>query len=327
MVRSSNQSWHDRPSPDGWIFVVGSTAAKVMAVVETSTCLSCCRSFMASSFSRSGSFSSTRAGGGLMGRRRGKKPTTTAAIVVALILAGYTALRPSINRATGWNLPAVGQQADVAPADRTATSERGRDANPAGGGDRPPAAIPTSASRAEAPSSGPESPNEGATRPPATRSGSSFTQDRNSSSTTRDAVAVSLGTSDPSLKFGLLREMQPDRFISPAGLLYTPGSAEGHRLKHLERHTVDQPGRPGKHGVFDGGMGKALSVIDQAYTKAKANVRTTKSTDQGRIVYTVDMGKRIGFIGGRDGNQRRKPMARRVRLILDGNRVITAYPM
>lgn len=135
-------------------------------------------------------------------------------------------------------------------------------------------------------------------------------------------------TIDPNLRYGILQSIGRDNYISPAGLLYTPGSEEGHRLKHLERHTQDQPGRPGKHGVFDGGMEKTLQVLDRAFEKAKKGGHgTTKSVDDGRTIYTVDMGGRIGYVGGRDGNRRRKPMARRVRLVLDGNRVITAYPL
>lgn len=133
--------------------------------------------------------------------------------------------------------------------------------------------------------------------------------------------------SDPSLKYGLLQEIGRDRYLSPAGLLYTPGSAEGHRLEHLKRHTADQPSRPGKHGVFDGGMEGALTSIEKAYEKAQAEQRTTTEVDGNRTIYTVDMGKRIGYVGGREGNQKRKPMARRVRLVLEGNRVITAFPL
>lgn len=133
---------------------------------------------------------------------------------------------------------------------------------------------------------------------------------------------------DPSLRYGILKSIGRDVYLSPAGLRYTPGSQEGHRLKHLERHTEDQPSRPGKHGVFDGGMEKTLAVLDQAYEKGtKGGHGTTKTEDDGRTIYTVDMGRRVGFIGGRDGNRMRKPMARRVRIVLDGDRVITAYPL
>jgi len=132
--------------------------------------------------------------------------------------------------------------------------------------------------------------------------------------------------SDDSL-YGLLREVSNNRYLSPAGLLYTPGSAEGHRLEHLRRHTKDDPTRPGRHGVFDGEMEGALKTIDLAYQRAKKGQRTTKKEDRGRTIYTVDMGSRVGFVGGRDGNRKRKPMARRVRIVLEENRFITAYPL
>jgi len=133
--------------------------------------------------------------------------------------------------------------------------------------------------------------------------------------------------SDEDSLYGLLRDVGRDTYLSPAGLRYTPGSAEGHRLDHLQRHTKDDPGRPGSHGVFDGGMEGALQTIDKAYERAKKGQRTTKKKDGGRTIYTVDMGGRVGFVGGRDGNRKRKPMARRVRIVLDGDRVITAYPL
>jgi len=134
-------------------------------------------------------------------------------------------------------------------------------------------------------------------------------------------------TRERELVHGLLRDLGNERYLSPAGLLFTRGGAEGHRLDHLERHTRDDPTRPGKHGVFDGGMPGALKTIDRAYDRAKAGERTTKEIDQGRTIYTVDLGGRVGYVGGRVGNRQSKPMARRVRIVLDKDRVITAYPM
>jgi hypothetical protein len=127
--------------------------------------------------------------------------------------------------------------------------------------------------------------------------------------------------------YGLLSDQGGKRYLSPAGLLYVPGSQEGHRLRHVERHVTDDPTRPGSHGVFDGGMPGALATIDQAYVKAQSGAQTTKREEDGRTIYTVDLGSRIGFVGGSEGKRRRNPMARRVRIVLDKNRVITAYPM
>jgi hypothetical protein len=79
--------------------------------------------------------------------------------------------------------------------------------------------------------------------------------------------------------------------------------------------------------VFDGGIEGALETVDRAYGLAKQGQRTTTRHDKDRTVYTVDLGKRIGFVGGRNGRQRGHPMARRVRLVVEGNRLITAYPL
>ncbi|MCM2372382.1 hypothetical protein [Aporhodopirellula aestuarii] len=235
----------------------------------------------------------------------GKKTTTVAGVAIALLIGGYTLLRPAINDATGWNLPAIAEQdhGGVAQLD-----------------------APTAQSTK---TTAPQPTSEAKTKP-STTSESKTDSLENQTAQSKPISATSVEPTeadDPSLKYGLLREIGNDRYISPAGLMYTPGSAEGHRLEHLKRHTADQPGRPGKHGVFDGGMEGALKTIDKAYENAKAGKRTTKKTDQDRTIYTVDMGKRVGFVGGREGNQRRKPMARRVQLVLEGNRVITAYPL
>jgi hypothetical protein len=127
--------------------------------------------------------------------------------------------------------------------------------------------------------------------------------------------------------YGILRETAADDYLSPAGLRYTRGSAEGHRLKHIERHLVDDPGRPGKHGVFDGDMPQVIRWIDEAYGLAKRGARgTRKSEEDGRIVYEASFSKPIGYVGGRDGRRDNNPDARRLRLVVEGNKVITAFP-
>ncbi|TWT67350.1 hypothetical protein [Allorhodopirellula solitaria] len=246
----------------------------------------------------------------------GKKKTTAAGVAIAILIALYSLVRPSINDATGWSLPAIAQsQSSSAPSQSesngtTDPSAQHRSAPPksdslqSASGTDVPAAVPG----ARAPSS------------PANTDDPRVDPTANPSPTDAGSVA------DPSLKYGLLKEIGTERYVSPAGLLYTPGSAEGHRLEHLRRHTEDQPNRPGSHGVFDGGMEGALKTIDQAYENAKIGKRTTKRTDRDRTIYTSDMGRRVGYVGGREGNQRHKPMARRVQIVLEGNRVITAFP-
>ncbi|EMB13535.1 hypothetical protein [Rhodopirellula europaea] len=262
--------------------------------------------------------SESRSGAHRPSGKKGKK-TTVAGIVLAVVVGGYTLLRPSINEATGWNLPALpGKQVakdSVADNSPSPVSEKKSSSR----------SVPKQTESAKPLTPRVESP---------TRS------ERDESAQSPGPLASKMTRGDPQsgtsavsnadksdLEYGLLREISPDRFLSPAGVLYTPGSAEGHRLEHLRRHTEDQPNRSGKHGVFDGDMEGALVTIDKAYEKAQANQRTTKEVDGKRTIYTVDMGKRVGFVGGRDGQRSRNPMARRVRLVLEGNRLITAFPL
>jgi hypothetical protein len=257
---------------------------------------------------------------------------------VVLLVGLYSVLAPIINERFDWSLPAIGTDADgnvrVGDADQSDPHTE--------------AVIEDSASSTATPASNAVNPVENNSQDRRPNPGKLTADSKDNSNATNrkgrgplaDRVRSSARDLDQSPKkakqskpatvddglYGILREVSRDRYISPAGLVYTPGSAEGHRLEHLRRHTKDDPRRPGKHGVFDGDMEGALKTIDRAYERAKRGQRTTTKKDRGRTIYTVDMGGRIGYVGGRDGNLKRKPMARRVRLVLEGNRVITAYP-
>ena len=254
-------------------------------------------------------------------RRSGSRGRRSAAgaIVILLLAGAYSYAAPQLNRRFGWDLPQLnaGAADDRRVADRRLRTERTADAN---------ASNQATADRAGTPTA------DSDTRQ-VDRVGASNGQDRRSAGPPQSSPngdgrsGTQQSEPDDELLYGILREVSRDRYISPAGLLYTPGSAEGHRLEHLRRHTKDAPGRPGKHGVFDGQMTGALKTVDQAYERAKKGQRTTVERDDGRTIYTVDMGKRVGYVGGREGNRRRKPMARRVRLVLEGSRVITAFPL
>jgi len=127
--------------------------------------------------------------------------------------------------------------------------------------------------------------------------------------------------------YGFLSDLGRNRYESPAGLVYGTGSEEGHRLKHIARHLEDQPNRPGSHGVFKGDMRDFLVVIDDAYTRAKKGAKgTTKKEDDGSVVYEVTFEKPIGFIGGETGGKKKKPAAKKIRLVVRGSNVITAFP-
>ena len=235
--------------------------------------------------------------------------------IAVVVLAGlYSFAAPHLNQRFGWDLPAITSDSSgnvrVADKDPTRSSS--------------PSSMHSPGARETAKETGTKFSPSKSRGPLADRMRTQKSAPHTDSTATPREASASDGEDST---YGILREMGRSRYISPEGLLYTPGSAEGHRLKHVERHTKDAPSRPGSHGVFDGGMEGALKTIDRAYQRAKKNQKTTKKTDDGRTIYTVDMGGRVGFIGGRNGKRKRNPMARRVRLVLDGNRVITAYPL
>jgi hypothetical protein len=92
------------------------------------------------------------------------------------------------------------------------------------------------------------------------------------------------------------------------------------------RHAEDDLSKP-IHGVFDGKQDEILALIDQAYLMAKKgsnNVTSSKQRD--RTVYTIYFSKRIGYVGGQKGKQKKNPICKELSLVLEGDRVITAYP-
>jgi len=118
-------------------------------------------------------------------------------------------------------------------------------------------------------------------------------------------------------------------YTSPAGIRYTRGSTHGHRLKHLMAHATDQPNRQGSHGVFDANEpAEVVELIDEAYQQALSGQSTKTTREDNGTKYEVNMGRRIGYVGGKSGARRRppNPAARRIRLIMDGDRFITAFP-
>jgi len=117
-------------------------------------------------------------------------------------------------------------------------------------------------------------------------------------------------------------------FESPAGLRYNRSRQDDHRLNHIMRHAKDQPNRPGQHGVFDtDDLTQVVLLLDEAYEQALAGQRTKTSREAERVVYDVNLGRRIGYVGGESGNRRGKPAARHLRLVLQGKNVITAFPV
>jgi hypothetical protein len=129
-------------------------------------------------------------------------------------------------------------------------------------------------------------------------------------------------------KYRILKPLGRDRYESPAGLIYAPGSEEGHRLSHIERHLEDQPDRPGSHGVFDGDMAAFLVAIDDAYKRARGHAKGTKSRlEDGMTVYEAPFDQTIGYLGGTEGARKKNPKLKKLRLVLRDRNLITAFPI
>lgn len=294
-------------------------------------------------------------------RRSRAKQTSIGGLILAGAATLYAIAQPKLNERYGWDLPGLSGANPPAAGTGPPSQTRPAQANPTPATPTPAAPAPAPGPRTPLPA--PQELRPSAARPdgvtrdgdakrdteaplrpvataknvPASRDLSAreaqSRQPQSREASARESNVVESrdprGSRDSSggRLYGMLADQGNERYLSPAGLLYTRGSQEGHRLKHLERHIEDDPSRPGSHGVFDGGMEGALAAIDLAYTRAKSGVKTTVEQEDGRTIYTVDLGKRIGYIGGSEGRRRKNPMARRLRLVVDQNRVITAYPM
>ncbi|MCA9230626.1 MAG: hypothetical protein KDA57_08240 [Planctomycetales bacterium] len=149
--------------------------------------------------------------------------------------------------------------------------------------------------------------------------------------TPRSPANVPRSRSDPTASHQdleqILHSSRLQTYESAAGLRYTRGSQHGHRLKHLLAHTEDEPKRPGQHGVFDSRNAvEVVALVDEAYLQALAGEDTEVEHEGDRTVYTVNLGRRIGYIGGESGNRRGRPEARHMRLVLEGRDFVTAFP-
>lgn len=219
-------------------------------------------------------------------------------------LVAYALVQPIVNRNFGWNLPGAWQIVErLQSPETTKTHEVGKGA----------------ASTKEKESSDKQANSEKT---------ANFTPGADASLSGTDKSLASDNDSKDDVE-SYLKKLSKNRYQSPAGLVYAPGSDEGHRLKHIERHLADIPGRPGSHGVFDGNMIDFLKAIDQAYLKAsKREKGTSMKEDDGATVYEASFNRPIGYLGGESGKKQRKPKLSRMRLVVrDDNSVITAFPV
>ncbi len=144
----------------------------------------------------------------------------------------------------------------------------------------------------------------------------------------RSNPATAPKKTEPKLGALTLVNRQREIFQSTAGLLYKQGSADRHRLKHVLKHAKDNLSKP-VHGVFSSEDREVvLAWIDTAYIQGQKGGRGVRVEEEGdRTVYTVDMGKTIGYVGGQVGERKGHPACKYLRLVVqDGNEVITAFP-
>lgn len=221
-------------------------------------------------------------------------------MLVAAVL--YFFLQPKLNAWFGWNLPSIAAMAgNETPAKPASTK-------PASTKPAQPELASTNATEPK-----PAQPKVASTKPsgePTKSTASSKTQQQDD------------------LKYRILKPLGRDRYESPAGLIYAPGSEEGHRLSHIARHLEDQPDRPGSHGVFDGDMAAFLVAIDDAYKRARGHAKGTKSRlEDGMTIYEAPFDQTIGYLGGTEGARKKNPKLKKLRLVLRDRNLITAFPI
>lgn len=131
---------------------------------------------------------------------------------------------------------------------------------------------------------------------------------------------------EPTSRDEYLKRIRGNDWQSPSGLIFTMGPGGEHRVDHVMRHGRDDQSRPA-HGVFEGDEVTILKLLDEVHELIKSKSKYVKSEEsRGNTAYTVSTGRKIGYEGGEKGKRSGNRPLKSVRLILDGKRVITAYP-
>jgi hypothetical protein len=112
---------------------------------------------------------------------------------------------------------------------------------------------------------------------------------------------------------GRLTNIGGAEYRSAAGLRYTVGSGDGHRVFHVMSHGIPDLGKA-NHTVFAGGPGKVLSIVDRAWANRGAGV----VQGNGNTLFRVNMGEVVGTAG-----------ERHVDIVIKAgtlDEIVTAYP-
>jgi hypothetical protein len=240
-------------------------------------------------------------------------PTKWAIVLVALLI-GYVLLQPKLNQWLGWNLPSV---ASLVGDEKPTTKKESK----------PTKEVDSTEKATEKTTEKISDKKSEASQTSTTQSTATKTEGKSTKTTNRTNEPGPEDSAEDKVH-GILQDLGRNRFESPEGLIYGPGSEEGHRLKHIERHLEDQPSRPGPHGVFDGEMKEFLIAIDRAFAMANKGTKgSSKKEDEGAVVYEATFEKPIGFLGGTDGKRRKNPALKKMRVVVRGKSVITAFPV
>ena len=259
-------------------------------------------------------------------------------ILFALLIA-YLLVRPTLSEWIGVQLPGLVEDDPVAVNDPHAKEKRtaGPDERTIAKEDSPDQSRGHTANGAAASSAGKESKRLSepvsastdraeATTPP-TRPSPTNSPNTAAKPPPSEPAPQSSTASKPKPKLGALTDLGNKRFRSTAGLIYRQSRGE-HRIDHVMRHAEDDPGRP-VHGVFDGSREQILAVIDRGYlialTHGPPDAKIEEQRD--RTVMTVDLGRKIGYMGGQAGKRKGFPACRHLNLVVEGDEVVTAYPI
>ena len=119
-------------------------------------------------------------------------------------------------------------------------------------------------------------------------------------------------------------KLSDNAFHSASGLTFKFGSKHGNRLSHVLEHTKNDLTK-NFHGVFTVGD-DLVKTLDEAYELAKkGGDNVIKSTENGRTSFIVDLGRNIGFEGGKKGSEK---ALNKINIIVEEgtDNVITAFP-
>ncbi|MEU2505173.1 putative T7SS-secreted protein [Streptomyces sp. NPDC007863] len=106
-------------------------------------------------------------------------------------------------------------------------------------------------------------------------------------------------------------DLGSDRYQSPEGLIYGPGSAHDHRITHVMEHAAPDPSKT-QHSVFiSSDQADILALIDEGWAKRGA----PDPNDPAR--YVVPMGRDVGTAGEQN---------LRIVVVPGTTKVITAFP-